>query len=284
MKSSALKLKLMSIPAVSYILIATLYPLYKTVELSFSKIIIKGSQIESTYVGVTNFIRVLQDEVFHNSLIVTLVFSATSVILELILGLLLAIIIASIKRNRVLILLMVISMMLPPVSVALIWRFMLYPNIGLFDNLTRMLLGFSIPWLGDPFWAKISIIFVDVWHWTGFVFLIVYAGYVSLPVEQFEAAYIDGASDFQTFMYITLPLLRPTIALAAFFRIIDVLQAFPELWQLTFGGPAYATTILNILVYVATFDFHDLGYAAVVSLILIMIALATTIAYYKLRR
>jgi multiple sugar transport system permease protein len=282
--SSDLKLKLMVLPASLYILLLTLYPLYKCIELAFSKMIIQGGKIITLYAGLENFVRVFNDAIFYKSLEITLIFTVFSVVIELILGLLLAVIVASSKYSRIIVPIILTSMVMPPVTVALIWRFMFYPNIGLFDNLVRMITGYSIPWLGDPFWARISIIIVDVWHWTSFVFLLIYAGYVSLPTQYFEAASIDGGSDFQIFRHITLPLLKPTIALATLFRVIDVLQAFPELWQLTFGGPVYSTTILNILVYLATFNFHDLGYASVVSIILVLAAFFATVLYSKFRR
>jgi len=229
-----------------------------------------------TYVGLENFIRVFNDRLFWNSLMVTVFFTIASVLVELILGITLVFIL---PKKNFLVTLFILTMMISPVGVALIWRFLLYPNIGVFDSFAQNFLGFHIPWLGDPFWAKMTIVIVDVWHWTGFVFLIIYAGYSSLPITVFEAAQVDGASSFQRFVRIALPLLKPTIAVALFFRTVDVLQAFPELWQLTFGGPAYSTTILNILVYIATFDMCDWSYAAVVSLFLMLISLIIAIFY-----
>jgi len=255
-------------------------------ELSVFDTFLGGGQAPS-YVGLANFIRVFSDKLFSNSLQVTALFTIISVLVEIWLGIILAVIAADIKKivlQKILTTLLVLDMMISPVGVALIWRFLLYPKIGIIDSLTGLLLSMHIPWLGDPFWAKITIILVDIWHWTGFVFIIIFAGYISLPPTVFEAAQIDGASGFQQFFRITLPLLKPTISVAVLFRTIDVLQAFPEIWQLTFGGPAYATTILNILVYIETFDMRDWSYAAVVSLVLIALSFIVTLIYTLFKR
>jgi multiple sugar transport system permease protein len=230
--------------------------------------------------------RVFEDMLFSNSLQVTAFFTTISVLVELLLGIFLAVIVAGQRPvlQKLLVTGLVLDMMISPVSVALIWRFLAYPGFGVLDSFTAYFFGLHVPWLGDPYWARITIILVDIWHWTGFVFLIVFAGYLSLPLTVFEAAQIDGASGFQQFFRITLPLLKPTIAVVLLFRTVDVLQAFPEIWQLTFGGPVYATTILNILVYIATFDMRDYAYAAVVSLLLIMLSFGVTLAYTLFKR
>ncbi|MEM3715119.1 MAG: sugar ABC transporter permease [Nitrososphaeria archaeon] len=271
-------LKVLSAPAIIYILAGTLWPLYHLIELCVFE---KGS-----YVGLANFIRVFNDKLFFNSLQITAIFSITSVLIELLLGIILAVIVAHLKTflQKILVILLVLDIMISPVGVALIWRFLLYPNIGLIDTLTRILFSLNVSWLGEPFWATITIIIVDVWHWTGFTFIIIFAGYISLPGVVFEAAQVDGASTLQQFFKITLPLLKPTIAVAALFRSIDILQAFPEIWQLTFGGPAYATTILNLLVYIQTFDAHDWSYAAVVSIVLVILSFTITFVYSILKQ
>ena len=258
------------------------YPLFSLVNAAFYKIrIIKGELSVESVAPFANFYRVFSDTLFQTSAEVTIIFSLVSVIIQIPLGLLLAIAVANSRLKRLWISLFIISIILPPVSVALIWRFLVYPEIGLMDRLTS-LLGFRIPWLGSMFWARVLIIMVDTWHWTSFAFLIIYAGYVSLSSVPFEAARIDGASDIQTFRHITLPLLRPTIVVALFFRIIDVLQAFPEIWELTFGGPMYATTILNILVYIATFTLTDFSYAAVVALTLMLLTIGFVLTFNKM--
>ena len=273
-------LKISTVPALALIVGGTLYPIYKLVELSLFEV--RGLRMEYTFVGLKNFQTVFQDPLFVNSLQITAFFTITSVVIEIILGTILAVLIAELKSQilqKFFLFILSMTFIISPVAVALIWRFILYPDLGLIDFLTTNIFNIQIRWLGDPFWAKISAVIVDVWHWTSFVVLIVYAGYISLPLPIFEAAQIDGATGFQRFFRISLPLLKPTIAVALFFRTIDVLQAFPELWQLTFGGPAFATTILNILAYIATFQMMNVNYAAIVSLVLAVISLGVTAIY-----
>jgi len=261
------------------------YPFFLLIQMTiYSTGFIKG-EFKTVYTGfLNNILRVYIDPLFQMSAKVTLIFTLTCLVLQILLGLFLVMVVANSRFKRLWLSILMISIIIPPVSVALIWRFMAYPEIGLLNYLSS-LLGFkAIPWLGDPFWATILIIIVDTWHWTSFVFLILYAGYISLPSAPFEAAKVDGASGLQIWKNITLPLLKPTIMVALFFRTVDILQAFPELWQLTFGGPKFATTILNILVYIATFQLMDWSYAAVTALTLMIIAIGLVITFYKFIR
>jgi len=260
------------------------YPLFSLVETSFYNVRLVAGGVSKEFVGLYNYIRVFSDPLFIYSIEITLVFTIVSVIIEILLGIILALAVANSKFKRLWISILMISMIIPPLSVALIWRFMAYPEMGLLDQLTSFIGIGKIPWLSDSFWARILIIIVDVWHWTAFCFLIIYAGYVSLPLILYEAAMVDGASRLQTFKEITLPLLKPTILVAAFFRTIDILQAFPEIWQLTFGGPQSATTILNILAYLATFEFMDWGYASIVALTLMLITALFVLMFNLLLR
>jgi multiple sugar transport system permease protein len=275
---------LLVLPTTSIITALAVYPLFRLIELSLSQVNFVAGQMYTQFVGVNNYVKVLQDPLFHYSSFVTLIFSSVSVIIEMVLGTFLALAVGNINNDRVrslaqLILLM--TMMIPPVAVALLWRFILYPNLGLFDKIVTFLNLPRIDWLGNPFWALISIIVVDVWHWTSFVFLIVYAGYTSLPTNVFEAAELDGAKGFTLLRFITLPLLAPTLSVAFLFRATDVLRAFGEIQQLTFGGPRDSTTILNLLIYKATFQYMDWGYAAVVSIILVIISLLLLLVTLK---
>lgn len=267
-------------PAIVISLIS--YPFFLLIQMAiYSTGFIKG-EFKTVYTGLfDNILRVYTDPLFQISAKVTLIFTLACLALQILLGLFLVIVVANSKLKRLWLSIIMVSIIIPPLSVALIWRFMAYPEIGLLNYLSSLVRIKPIPWLGDPFWATILIIIVDTWHWTSFVFLILYAGYISLPSAPFEAAKVDGASGLQIWKNITLPLLKPTILVALFFRTIDILQAFPELWQLTFGGPNFATTILNILVYIATFQLMDWSYAAVTALTLMLIAIGLVITFYR---
>jgi len=252
--------------------------------MSFSNVVFEVEGVKYNFIGLENYKKILYDELFSRSLNVTLLFSIVCVIVELILGLVLALAVIGIRGSMVLRTIFVMGMMLPPVTVALIWRTLLSSDFGIVNYILTLLGFMPVNWLGDSIMAVVSIIIVDIWHWTGFVFLIIFAGLVSLPIEPFEAAKVDGASSWQTFKFITLPLMRSTLLVAALFRMIDILQAFPEIWLLTYGGPSFATTILNILVYLISFQWFNWGYASAVSLILLFLSIALAILNWRISK
>jgi multiple sugar transport system permease protein len=121
-----------------------------------------------------------------------------------------------------------------------------------------------------------SLVLVDVWQWTPFVVLILLAGILALPEEPFEAATIDGASGFQSFWYLELPMLRPMIFIAVVFRFIDSLKTFDIIWVMTGGGPGYASTTLNILAFRTGFEFLHMGSAAAIAVLMVILAIGVT--------
>ncbi|MEM3713560.1 MAG: sugar ABC transporter permease [Nitrososphaeria archaeon] len=267
-------------PGILPLIILIVYPLILLFIMSFSEVNFEVGGVKYNFIGVGNFRKILSDELFLKSFNVTLVFSITCVIVELFLGLIMALAVIGIKGSTILRTVFVMGMMLPPVTVALIWRTLLSSDFGIVNYLLTIL-GFApVNWLGDHNMAVLSIIVVDIWHWTGFVFLIIFAGLISLPIEPFEAAKIDGASSWQTFRFITFPLMRSTFLVAGLFRMIDIIQAFPEIWLLTYGGPSFATTILNILVYLISFQWFNWGYAATVSIIMLILSVTLAVLHF----
>jgi len=271
-------------PSIISLFLLIVYPLSLLFIMSFSNVVFEVEGVKYNFIGLENYKKILYDELFSRSLNVTLLFSIVCVIVELILGLVLALAVIGIRGSMVLRTIFVMGMMLPPVTVALIWRTLLSSDFGIVNYILTLLGFMPVNWLGDSIMAVVSIIIVDIWHWTGFVFLIIFAGLVSLPIEPFEAAKVDGASSWQTFKFITLPLMRSTLLVAALFRMIDILQAFPEIWLLTYGGPSFATTILNILVYLISFQWFNWGYASAVSLILLFLSIALAILNWRISK
>jgi multiple sugar transport system permease protein len=271
-------------PSIILLFLLIVYPLSLLFIMSFSNVVFEVEGVKYNFIGLENYKKILYDELFSRSLNVTLLFSIVCVIVELILGLVLALAVIGIRGSMVLRTIFVMGMMLPPVTVALIWRTLLSSDFGIVNYILTLLGFMPVNWLGDSIMAVVSIIIVDIWHWTGFVFLIIFAGLVSLPIEPFEAAKVDGASSWQTFKFITLPLMRSTLLVAALFRMIDILQAFPEIWLLTYGGPSFATTILNILVYLISFQWFNWGYASAVSLILLFLSIALAILNWRISK
>ena len=165
---------------------------------------------------------------------------------------------------------LILPMLLTPIVVGLMWRALLNPEWGLL-NWVVVELGFVyVGWLSDPHVALWTLILVDSWQWTSFVFVIVYARLQALPQEVFEAGSVDGANWFQRTFYLTLPLLAPAIIFAAVFRAIDAFRTFDLVYGLTNGGPVISTTTLSFQAFQNGFEFQRYGYASAVSYVMVI--------------
>jgi len=179
---------------------------------------------------------------------------------------------------------MVSPFMLPPVVVGMMAIVILDPSFGIANWLLARI---GLPpglWLSDPSTVVATVAALDTWQWTPFVALIVMGGYLSLPSDVFEAAEIDGASGWQRFRLVTLPLLLPAIVTAAVLRSVDLLRLFDIIYLTTQGGPGTASTTLNILAYRRGFEFSDLGYASAIMVTLSSIVLGSVLVFARLRR
>jgi multiple sugar transport system permease protein len=235
-----------------------------------------------------NFARLAGDRFFGIALAQTLIYAGGALVAEFVLGLVLALLLDSQIRARNLFrALLLTPIMLPPVVVGVIWRLMFNPSFGVING-TLASLGIDtsrLTWLASPKLALVSVILVDVWQWTPFMFLIMLAGLQAIPQEPYEAAMIDGASAWQMFRHITLPLLKPAILVALLLRTIDLLRIFDQVFILTQGGPGFATETVSLYIYKTAFRFFDLGYAAALSLVLLVLVNIISIGYVKwLRR
>jgi multiple sugar transport system permease protein len=167
-------------------------------------------------------------------------------------------------------------MLITPIIVGVMWRALLNPDWGLV-NWAVTKLGIEPPnWLGSIEMAMKTLIIVDVWQWTPFVFIIVFARLQALPQDVYEASAIDGAGPITTFRHITLPLLAPAIAFAAVFRAVDAFRSFDLIYGLSYGGPARSTTTLSFFSFQNGFQFQNYGYAAAVAYMMLLILMAGT--------
>jgi multiple sugar transport system permease protein len=175
-------------------------------------------------------------------------------------------------------------MMLPPVVAAVVWRLMLNPNFGAINGTLKQI-GVdteALTWTASPTLAMLSVIAVDVWQWTPFVFLVLLAGLQAIPQEPYEAALIDGSSRWQTFRHVTLPLLKPAILIVLLLRTMDLLRVFDQIFILTEGGPGFATETISLYIYRTAFRFFDFGYAAAMSFVLLALTNIISVFYIKL--
>ena len=236
----------------------------------------------NTLIGVSNYVRLFSERRFLHSLLVTAQFIAIPVTLQMFFGLFVALLVNSIVRgSTVTKSLFILPLVVPPVLVGLIFRILYTPRLGGLDFLFDILGLPSIDWLSYPASAFWAVVIAAVWEWTPFVMLMFIAALESFPQEPFEAARIDGASMYQTFRYVTLPLLRPTVYVILYFRIIEALGIFPLIFVMTSGGPAGATEPTNFYSYVTAFDYLKIGYAA--SMMVVFFGLIVAFNLYFMR-
>ncbi len=263
---------LMVAPAFLVLFLLTIYPFAYMVWISLHKWPILPT-LPRPFIGFDQFGYILGDAEFWNSVAVTGTYMLVSVTLQLGLGFFLALLSTTphplIRLFRVP---FIVPVFVSPVVVGLMWKFMLGYDLGIVNYLLRAI-GFSgVNWLGDQTTALLSVVLVDVWQWTPFTFLILHAGLSSLPSEPFEAAAIDGASRWQTLLHITFPMVAPIFTVALLFRVLDAFKLFDIVYILTRGGPGNATNVLAYNIWRKGFFENQLGYAAALSVIMIVIA------------
>lgn len=210
------------------------------------------------------------DTRFHNSIWVQIKLSFWTVLLQLLIGLGLALLLN--MRTRLLEALrtvFLIPMVLPPIVVAIIWKVIYTPDISPMHGLFRAL-GWNVPALiTDPNWALTSIIIADTWEWFPFTMLMVLAALQMMPQELLDAAKVDGASPWQLTWFITLPFIQGVLLVASLFRLIDSIKAFPLIFILTDGGPGNVTEVTNYYSYLQAFNFSYLGFSSAITVVLL---------------
>jgi len=275
---------LMLVPAVAILAALTLFPTIYMFTAAFQRISPDPS-VEREFVGLDNFARMLGDAELQIAFWNTIVFTASAVTIEFVLGLALALLFERyVRRLSFLKTIMMMPMMLPSITVAITWKLIYQPQFGVLNELMFQL-GLPLQaWAGDYNLAMATIIAVDVWQWTPFVFLLMLAGLASLPDEPYEAAAIDGASGWRQFWDLTLPFLKPIIAIAILLRLMDTLRLFDIVFVLTAGGPANATVTASYYIYKVGRRFLDIGYAAAISLVVLAVTIAISTWFIRRMR
>lgn len=270
--------------APALILTATilLYPLVYSLAISFTGYSLsRPGQIP--FVGLENYLWVIRHPAFLNSIFNTLMFTVGAVSLEFLLGLSFALLLnTEFPGQGIVRTILLLPLFLTPSIVALVFLFMYYPGEGVLPWLASFIgVPKAFPFLGDPRTAMISLILVDVWRTTPFMFLVLLAGLQSLPSEVLEAASIDGASSWQTLRYVTLPLLSPLILIALTIRSMDAFREFDTIYLLTGGGPGQATEVISMLAYNTAFRYFDLGRASAIAYVILLLVLFLSIFFVK---
>ena len=266
-------------PAMAVLLSLSIYPLIYSITISLQQETPEGS---SWTLG--NFARLFSDDFFWTALAHTLVYAVAALTCEFALGLGLALLLNQQIRGRGLFRAsLLVPMMLPTVVVGVVWRLMLNPDFGAINGTLKQF-GINtegLTWTASSQLAMLSVIAVDVWQWTPFVFLVLLAGLQAIPQEPYEAALIDGSSRWQTFRHVTLPLLKPAILIALLLRTMDLLRVFDQIFILTEGGPGFATETISLYIYRTAFRFFDFGYAAAMSFVLLALTNIISAIYIR---
>lgn len=239
------------------------------------------------FVGADNFVRLFSDPILPQVLLNTFVFAFASIVTHLVFGLLLALAVNRVA-SRVLGYFARVAIFFPFLiswaAVALLWKYVLDPTFGYVAQYAATF-GIELPnFFADPAWAMPAIIFIDLWHTVGFTFIIMLAGLQTVPTELVEAARTDGATSWQIFWNVTLPLMSPTMFFATIITFIGAFQIFDPIQIITKGGPQNSTTTIIMYLYEKGFQAFDMGYAAAVALLVFVIIMGVTVLQFLGRR
>jgi multiple sugar transport system permease protein len=277
--------ELLSLPALVAILAVMGFPLVYLGWMSLHRWSMVGFEAPR-FVGLANFVQLVQDERFLDSLGRTFWFTALGLASNLPLGLGIALVMHERFPGRGFCrALLILPMVATPAAMGLVWVVMLDPSLGIVRYLLG-LIGIAQPplWLSDPDIVVPTLVAVDAWMWTPMVALICIAGLAALPAEPFEAALVDGASALQRFRYLTLPMMLPTLMVAAMLRLMDLLKVIDIVYVMTGGGPGHLSETINLYNYLVALSYDKIGYGSAIALVLFAIVMACTLVLIRLRR
>jgi ABC-type sugar transport system permease subunit len=274
---------LLIIPSLVVIVGVTLWPVIYTLFLSFFKVPTGINQV-ITFVGLDNYIKMLQDQTFWQTIGRTLYFTVVSVGLEMVLGLAIAQLVTSHPWGwKFLRFSLIIPWAVPTIVNGAMWRWIYSADFGALNGILMQLglIKHYIPWLALPNMAMNLVIMADVWHMMPLVALILQAALATLPAELDEAAAVDGANALHRFWYIRLPMLRPAILVALIMRTVDAFRVFDIAYIITSGGPAFRTVTITYLTYLNTFSYGKQGIGAALSFLISIVTIILSIIFIR---
>lgn len=272
-------------PSMLFLFIMAAFPLIMLVVMS-------GFRIDLTYpagnrwVGFGNYVEMIQDSRFWHAIRVTAIYTFSTVLLQVVTGLALAMaFLRSFRGQGILRVSVLLPMILAPVVVGLAFRTMIMtPEYGILDYFFIVVGLGSKPWLVSPNWALFSVIIIHTWQWTPFAFLVFLASLNALPPDPLEAAQMDARNAWQRFWHVILPMIRPAVVIVIIFRTMIALRAFAAIFSATGGGPGTATEILNLYTYRESFNALNLGYGAALGTALLVITVVISMIFFKMRQ
>jgi multiple sugar transport system permease protein len=274
------------LPSLTVILLVTIFPTIYSIGLSFFKY--EPTLKETPFIGLGNYAELFRNDRFIHAAGVTALLVIIGVFIELVFGFWFANFVhGSARGRRIIVTLMLLPVMVMPVVVGYTWKLLWDAQFGPINQIVGWVIGrpFIFTWLGQPSTAVFAMIVTDVWQWTPFMFLIFYAGMAGLDAELYEAAELDGASGWQQFWRMTVPLMRPIIIVAVLIRSLDAIKAFDVVYTLTGGAPGTSTETVSFFIYKAGYQFFRLGFGAAAAVVmLIVLTIALTFLLRILRR
>jgi multiple sugar transport system permease protein len=276
---------LLTAPAVVALAVTVLFPVLWTVSLSFQHFSLSASGPPASFAGVDNYSRVLGSAAFREALFHSLGFVATSLAVELLLGLPIALLLnRESKGRRRMRLVVALPLMIAPVVASLAWKFLFSNDYGLI-NRGLDLLGLPTPsWFADEWLSRFTILVTNVWLALPFVVLVLLAGLANIPQDLEEAARTDGASGWRVFFHITLPLLKPALLIILVIRLADAFRVFDSVYVLTGGGPGGATEVMSSYLYRLLFTSTDFAGGAAAAVVFVLVIAACAWAAFALLR
>jgi multiple sugar transport system permease protein len=274
-------------PSLALVALVIVFPLIYSFWLSLRNFDLSVGA-ESDFVGAANYVEAfLKDDRFLGSVWNTVVIIVPSLVLELLVGLGLAMLLTRVGRGRPIVTaLLAIPAMVSPVMAAMAWRMMLGVKYGAINNIGLQLglIDVYFDWFSNPFISIVAIVLVEVWHNTAFMMLVLLAGLQSIPQELYDAGKADGADGWKSFWHITLPLLKFTMAVGLMIRMIDLTKLFGLIFVLTFGGPGGATETMAFTTYLVGFNDFRMSYAAALSYVIVGGVLVLTLVFMWIQR
>jgi multiple sugar transport system permease protein len=263
------------LPAALWVLGFTFFPLIYGLRLSLFNVKI-GSPDE--FVGLKNYLYFFQDRYARNSVIISFIFVVSGVTVEMILGMLYALLFnRKMPLRGLLRTLMTMPLFATPIAVGFLFFTIFYEEGGLINGLLHI----KVPWLSTPYWALVSIILVDIWQWTPFCFLIFLAALQGIPDDYYEAAMLETKNAWKVFKSVTVPIIQPTIVLVLLLRITESFKVFDIPFTLTTGGPGVATQVLTMFAYRVGMRFFNFGYSSAISFLLFIVIMVIMMTVFR---
>lgn len=268
-------------PALLGFLVFLLWPTLRGIYLSFTRF---NLLTPAEWVGLDNYVRMVHDPIFWDSLKVTVEYVVINIGVQTVSALVIAVLLQRLTQSAVLRGIVLAPYLMSNVVAGIVWLWMLDNQLGIGNEILQSL-GFDrIPFLADETWAIPTIALINVWRHVGYTALLLFAGLQAIPNDMYEAAKVDGASEWRMFWRITMPLLRPVLAVVLIMTVIGSFQVFDTVAVTTAGGPANATNVLQYYIYGSAFGRFQFGYASAMSVALLVVLSAITVIQYRVTR